>query len=131
MDDLKLGLTGKAELIVGTNDTAPRVGSGRIPVLATPVMINVIEEAALDAVENLLPEGQQSLGTLLNVTHVAPTPIGMKVVAEAELVEIDGRRLIFKIVARDAVDVIGEGFHHRVVVTEDKFMKRIAEKAGG
>lgn len=129
MDSLEVGLIGRAELIVGTNDTAPRVGSGKIPVLATPVMINLIEEAALDACETLLSEGKQSLGTLLNVSHVAPTPIGMKVTATAELIEVDGRQLVFKVEARDAIDVIGEGVHHRVVVTEAKFMKRIEEKA--
>ena len=101
MDDLKPGRTGRAEMIVGTNDTAPRVGSGKIAVLATPVMINLIEEAALDAVEAALPEGKQSLGTHLDVTHIAATPVGMKVTATAELVAVDGRKLTFRVEARD------------------------------
>lgn len=129
LENISTGLTGQATLIVGTNDTAPKVGSGVIPVLATPVMINLIEEAALDACEALLPEGKQSLGTLLNVSHVAPTPIGMKVVATAELVEIDGRTLVFKVAVKDETDLIGEGFHNRVIVTEDRFMERVAAKA--
>jgi len=81
MDDVTVGTEGRAEMIVGTNDTAPRVGSGRIAVLATPVMINLIEEAALDALETHLPRGKQSLGTHLDVSHIAATPTGMKVTA--------------------------------------------------
>ena len=130
MDTLEPGLTGHAEMVVGTNDTAPRVGSGRIAVLATPVMISLIEEAALAAVEHLLPDGRQSLGTHLDVSHVAPTPVGMRVTAVAELVEIDGRRLTFRVEARDATDVIGAGTHERVVVTEARFTERVAEKSG-
>lgn len=129
MLNLTEGLIGSAEMVVGTNDTAPRVGSGRIAVLATPVMINLIEEAALAAVEDHLPDGKQSLGTLLDVSHIAPTPIGMKVTATAELVSIEGRRLEFRIEARDAQDLIGQGRHDRIVVTADKFALRIAEKA--
>src|SRR3546814_1844361 len=78
------GLTGRAELVVGTNDTAPRVGSGRVAVLATPVMIGVIEAAALDTVEHLLEDGKQSLGTHIDVTHVAATPDGMRLAARSE-----------------------------------------------
>ncbi|NNK79550.1 MAG: thioesterase family protein [Litoreibacter sp.] len=131
MDTLKPGLTGSAELVVGTNDTAPRVGSGRIAVLATPIMINLIEEAALEAVEHLLPEGMQSLGTLLEVSHIAPTPIGMRVTATAELERVEGRSLHFRVVARDETEVIGEGRHERVVVTAANFAQRVATKAGG
>ncbi|MEL6522812.1 MAG: thioesterase family protein [Pseudomonadota bacterium] len=130
MDSIKPGLTGEAQMVVGTNDTAPRVGSGRIAVLATPMMINLIEEAALNAVEDLLPDGKQSLGTLLEVSHVAPTPVGMKVTATAELIEIDGRKLTFRVEARDAVDLIGEGRHDRVVVTGSAFVDRVKAKAG-
>jgi predicted thioesterase len=129
MDDIRPGLTGRADMVVGTNDTAPRVGSGRMSVLATPVMINLIEEAALAAAEHLLPAGKQSLGTHLDVSHVAATPIGMKVWAEAELVEVDGRRLVFAVRARDEIDLIGEGRHERVVVTAATFQARIDEKA--
>ena len=116
-------------MIVGTNDTAPRVGSGRIAVLATPVMINLIEEAALAAVEDALPEGKQSLGTLLDVSHIAATPIGMKVTATAELISVDGRRLVFSVTANDAVETIGEGRHERVVVTAESFAKRVQAKS--
>ncbi|MEM9737041.1 MAG: thioesterase family protein [Pseudomonadota bacterium] len=129
MDALKPGLTGTAEMIVGTSDTAPRVGSGVIPVLATPKMINLIEEAALAAVEALLPPGKQSLGTHLDVSHVAATPTGMRVTARAELVSIEGRHLRFRVEARDEADVIGQGTHDRVVVTAQTFQERVNAKA--
>lgn len=129
MDKIKPGLTGHAEMVVGTNDTAPRVGSGRIAVLATPTMINLIEEAALSAVEHLLPDGKQSLGTHIDISHIAATPVGMKVRAEAELIEVDGRKLLFSVRARDEMDLISEGRHERVVVTAASFQSRINEKA--
>ena len=129
--DLKPGMVGEAEMVVGTRDGAHRVGSGKIAVLATPVMIGLIEEAALEAVEAALPAGMQSLGTHLDVSHIAATPIGMKVTARAELLEVDRRQLVFRVEARDEKELIGEGRHTRVVVTEDRFVKRVGEKAGG
>ena len=97
--DLHPGLTGTAELVVGDEHTAPRVGSGAIRVLATPVMINLIEAAALAAVEHLLPPGHQSLGTVLQVRHIAATPVGMRVKATATLEKVDGRTLHFRVAA--------------------------------
>ena len=129
MDKIEPGLTGHAEMVVGTNDTAPRVGSGRVAVLATPTMINLIEEAALAAVEHLLPAGKQSLGTHIDISHVAATPVGMMVKAEAELIEVNGRKLLFAVRARDEMDLIGEGRHERVIVTAASFQARINEKA--
>lgn len=125
---LRLGLKGSAELVVGEEHTAPKVGSGRVHVLATPVMINLIEAAALAAVEHLLPPGQQSLGTRLDVSHTAATPVGMRVSAEAELIRIEGRLLTFRVLAADAVEPIGEGTHQRVVVTLDRFDLRVQKK---
>lgn len=127
--DLRPGLVGRAELVVGTNDTAPRVGSGRVAVLATPVMISVIEAAALDAVEHLLEAGKQSLGTHLDVSHVAATPVGMRLTATAELVAVDGRQLTFRVRAEDEVDVVSEGSHSRVVVDVARFDQRVRQKA--
>lgn len=129
MDKIEPGLTGLAEMVVGTNDTAPRVGSGRVAVLATPTMINLIEEAALAAVEHLLPEGKQSLGTHIDISHVAATPVGMKVEAEAELIEVNGGKLLFAVRAHDEMDLISEGRHERVIVTAASFQARINEKA--
>ena len=102
------GLTGTAEIVVGPEHTAPRVGSGRIAVLATPVMINVIEAAALAAVEHLLPAGHQSLGIHLDVRHFAATPVGLRVTATAEVTGIDGRTISFRVEARDERERIGD-----------------------
>lgn len=129
MDSIKPGMTGTARMIVGTNDTAPRVGSGKIAVLATPMMINLIEEAALDAIEDALPEGMQSLGTHLDVSHIAATPVGMAVTATARVVDVDGRTIVFEVRAEDADEVIGEGRHTRVAVTAEKFKHRVDAKA--
>jgi predicted thioesterase len=128
MDALKPGLQGRADLLVGEEHTAPRVGSGRVHVLATPVMINLIEAAALDAVERLLPAGRQSLGTVLNVRHVAATPVGMRVTATAEVTAVDGRTLRFRVEARDERELIGDGTHERVVVNVAKFDERVQRK---
>ena len=125
---LKQGLVGRAALVVAEDHTAPRVGSGRVHVLATPVMINLIEAAALAAVEHLLPAGHQSLGTVLNVRHIAATPVGMRVEAIAEVIEIHGRTIRFRVEARDEKDLIGDGTHERVVVNVAKFDQRIQRK---
>jgi len=125
------GLAGSVELIVADEHTAPRVGSGKIRVLATPVMVNLMEAAALAAVEHLLPEGCQSLGTHLDVTHVAATPVGMRVRAFAEVVRVDGRKLVFRVRAEDERDPIGEGLHERVVVNVARFDERVRRKADG
>ena len=125
---LHAGLKGEATLVVGEEHTAARVGSGRIHVLATPVMINLFEAAALAAVESLLPEGQQSLGTVLNVRHIAATPVGMRVTATAEVTRVEGRTLHFRLEARDERDLIGDGVHERVVVNVAKFDLRVQEK---
>ncbi|MGW8270131.1 MAG: thioesterase family protein [Burkholderiales bacterium] len=131
MTDIQPGLTGSASLTVAEEHTAPRVGSGRVHVLATPVMINLIEAAALEAVERLLPAGHQSLGTLLNVRHIAATPVGMRVTAQAEVIAVDGRTIRFRVEARDERELIGEGEHERVVVNVAKFDQRVQRKVDG
>ena len=125
------GLTGSAQLVVGPEHTAPFVGSGRIAVLATPVMINVIEAAALEAVEHLLPAGHQSLGIRLDVGHVAATPVGLQVTATAEVVRVQGRTITFRVEARDPFEVIGGGTHQRVVVSVARFDERVQRKVRG
>jgi predicted thioesterase len=127
-EKLRPGLVGSAELIVAEEHTAPRVGSGRVHVLATPVMINLIEAAALAAVEHLLTPGYQSLGTVLQVRHIAATPVGMRVRATAEVTKVDGRTLHFRVEARDERDLIGDGVHERVIVNVERFDKRVQEK---
>ena len=122
------GLTGTAEIVVGPEHTAPFVGSGRIAVLATPVMINVIEAASLNAVEHLLPAGHQSLGIHLDVGHTAATPVGIRVTATAEVIHVEGRSVTFKVEARDEFETIGGGTHKRVVVSVARFDERVAHK---
>jgi predicted thioesterase len=125
------GLTGTAELVVTPEHTAPFVGSGRIAVLATPVMINLIEAAALKAVEHLLPAGHQSLGIHLDVSHIAATPVGMRVTATAEVTRVEGRTITFAVEARDEREVIGGGTHQRVVVSVARFDERVQRKLHG
>ena len=125
------GLRGTAELVVAPEHTAPFVGSGRIAVLATPVMINVIEAAALAAVEHLLPEGHQSLGIHLDVSHVAATPVGLRVTASAEVLRVEGRTITFRVDARDEIEPIGGGTHQRVVVSVARFDERVRRKLRG
>jgi len=131
LSKLKPGLKGHARILVGVEHTAPSIGSGKVPVLATPVMINVIEAAALAAVEHLLPTGHQSLGIHLDVRHFAATPIGMHVDATAELVAVDGRTLSFTVEAHDDKEPIGGGSHQRVVVNVARFDERIQRKLAG
>jgi predicted thioesterase len=125
------GLSGTAHLVVGEQHTAPRIGSGRIHVLATPVMINLIEAAALAAVEQSLPENHQSLGTHLDVTHIAATPVGMRVHATAEVLRVEGRTIYFRVRAEDERELIGEGTHERVVVNVARFDERVQKKVRG
>ena len=125
---IQAGLVGTAELVVGDEHTAPRVGSGRVAVLATPVMINLIEAASLAAIEHLLPEGYQSLGTVLNVRHIAATPVGMKVRARVEVVKVEGRAVFFSAECKDEKELIGDGRLERVVVNVAKFAERVQRK---
>lgn len=126
--DIAPGMSGSAELVVGEEHTAPSIGSGKVRVLATPVMINLIEAAALAAVEHLLPAGYQSLGTHLDVRHIAATPVGMKVTATAVVEGFLERTISFRVEARDEIDLIGDGKHERVVVNVAKFDQRVQRK---
>ncbi len=126
--DIAVGASGTASLMVTEEHTAARVGSGKIAVLATPVMINVIEAAALMACEPHLPPGHQSLGTHLNISHIAATPVGMAITARAVVTRVDGRKVLFDIEVHDSRDLIGNGTHQRVVVNVEKFDLRVQEK---
>src|SRR5258706_14544008 len=129
LDALKPGLAGRSELVVREEQTAPRVGSGLVHVLATPVMINLFEAAALDALDKHLPPGYQSLGTVLNVRHIAATPVGMKVFSVARISRIEGRTVFLQVEAHDERELIGDGTHERVVVNVEKFSQRVAKKS--
>lgn len=131
LSNVTAGLKGSAEILVGDAQTAPRVGSGRVRVLATPVMINLMEAAALDAVERLLPAGHQSLGTHLDVGHYAATPVGMRLRATAEVTKVDGRNIEFRVEAFDDRERIGDGRHTRVVVNVERFDRKVQRKLTG
>ncbi len=126
--ELKPGLSGSTEIVVGTRDTAPHVGSGKIGVLATPIMVNLMEAAALQAVERFMPPGHQTVGTHLDVKHFAATPVGLKVRAHAELIRVDGRTLTFRIRADDEREPIGEGIHERLIINVERFDVRMQRK---
>lgn len=126
--NLKTGMTGKAETIVDENNTALKFGSGTINVFATPAMIGLMEAAAIDCVDRNLPEGYASVGTKVEIKHIAATPLGMKVSAEAELTEVDGLKLKFKVYAFDEKEKIGEGVHNRYIVKLNEFLKNTEQK---
>ena len=129
-NELKPGLRASTEILVGTRDTAHHVGSGKIKVLATSVMVMLLEEAALNAVEGLLTSGYQTVGTHLDISHTAATPVGMHVKAYAEVTEVAGRKLTFRVWAEDEIERIGEGTHERIIVEVERFDKRTRAKTG-
>ena len=128
VEALRTGLIGTYRIVVAEEHTAPFVGSGKVRVLATPVMINLFEAAALACVEPLLASGHQSLGTRLEVRHIAATPVGMRVTATAELVRIEGRKLSFRVEAHDERELIGDGTHERIIVNVARFDERVQKK---
>jgi predicted thioesterase len=128
---LSVGLTGSAEVVVAEKHTAPHVGSGHVHVLATPVMVNLMEAAALQAVDGLLPPGFQTVGTKLEIGHFAATPVGMRVTARAEVTAIDGRAITFRLSAEDEREPIGNGTHERIVINVARFDQRVQDKLAG
>lgn len=128
IEELRPGLTATVEIVVGTRDTAAHVGSGKIGVLATPIMVTLLETAALQAVERLMPPGQQTVGTRLDITHTAATPVGMRVRAHAELIQVEGRKLTFRLHAEDEIETIGGGIHERLIISVDRFDQRMQKK---
>ncbi|HJT58847.1 MAG TPA: thioesterase family protein [Ktedonobacteraceae bacterium] len=120
---LEIGLTGEMTTTVAHENTAAFVGAGGVEVFATPMMIALMENASWHAVANHLDEGFVTVGTLVNVRHLAATPLGQQVRATAKLIEIDGRRLVFQVEAYDEQKKIGEGQHERFIVNLNRFMK--------
>ncbi len=127
-EGLVAGLTGKTEITVAEEHTAPHVGSGQVRVLATPVLTNLLEAAALAAAERFVPAGHQTVGTLLAIKHMAATPVGMRVTACAEVLKVEGRVITFRLWADDEVEPIAEGTHERVIINLDKFDTRMGAK---
>ena len=125
------GLTAAITVTVAEEHTAQAVGSGTVRVLATPELVRLLEQAAVAAMADLLPAGQTSVGTALEIRHLAPTPVGLTVTARATLKQVDGRQLIFDVEAHDAVEKIGEGTHTRVLVDHKKFEEKATSKVRG
>lgn len=128
MEELKTGIKGHAEVTVVPENTAAAVGSGALEVFATPAMVALMEKAALESVQPFLEEGQGTVGTRLEISHLAATPVGMTVRAESELVEIDRRKLSFAVAAYAGGEKIGEGTHQRFIVTNDSFLAKAQAK---
>ncbi|MBC9784231.1 thioesterase family protein [Heliobacterium chlorum] len=124
MENVKVGLQGHKEELVTVQNTAVKYGSGGVQVYATPAMIGLMEGAAVAAVDPLLPDGMGTVGVSIQSSHIAATPVGMKVRAEADLIEVDGKKLTFKVAAYDEVEKIGEGIHHRYIIQVERFMAK-------
>ena len=129
LSKLTIGLQGTATTLVTPERLATAVGSGTAPVFASPMLVAVMEAAAVACVEARLPDGHQSLGTHLDVIHSAPTPLGLTVAATATLTAINGRKLTFAITAHDGIEPIGKAAHTRVVVDTPRFLTRVAAKS--
>ena len=127
---LEIGIKGQVEFTADENGSAKAMGSGALDVLATPKMIAMLEKAAWESVQPYLEEGCGTVGTLMNVTHDAATPLGMKVTCISELVQIEGKKLIFKVEALDEKGHIGGGMHERFIVNSEKFQAKTDGKRG-
>lgn len=125
----KIGIKNEKNEIISETNTAIHYGSGTLPVYATPAMVALMEGAAAASVENELPEGMSTVGISLTIQHLASTPLGMKVRAVSELIEINGKKLIFKVAAFDEKEKIGEGIHERFIVSADKFLQKTQAKS--
>ena len=125
---LETGIKGTRTVTVNEENTAKAMGSGTLDVFATPALIALMEETCWRSVANELEKGSGTVGTLLEIKHTAPTPVGMKVTCESTLTEVDGRRLVFEVIARDAKGVVGEGKHERFVIQNEKFQVKANAK---
>ena len=125
---LEIGMKGKQEVIADETNSAKTMGSGTLDVFATPAMIALMEQAAYTSVAGELEEGQGTVGTLMNVSHISATPVGMEVTAKSELVKVDGRKLVFHVEAYDERGKIGEGEHERFIIDNEKFQNKADNK---
>lgn len=125
---LQVGIKNNKSLTVSEEKTALSMGSGSLRVFATPAMIALMEATAAESVLPYLEQGTTSVGTKVNISHLAADPVGMTVLCESELIELDGRRMVFKVVVHDEQSVVGEGIHERFVVKTESFMKKTEAK---
>ena len=128
---ITVGLKGRAETVVSDSNTAQAACSGALPVFGTPFMCALMEEAAWKSIAPHLEAGQSTVGTRLNVSHDSATPVGMKVWAESEVTEVDGKRLILTVAAFDERGPIGRGTHERFIVTDERFLAKTVRKLEG
>ena len=126
--DFKIGITYTAKQKVEYKDTAAQYGSGLVEVLATPAMIALMENAALNTVSPYLGDEHNTVGFEVNIRHLKPTPVGMQVECTATLIEVDGKKLVFKLEASDEEGKIGEGTHTRYIINSKKFMEKLNQK---
>ena len=126
-----VGMKGRAEAAVNEQNTAVSAGSGTLPVFATPWMCALMEKAAWTAVAPALAEGESTVGTKLNISHLSATPVGLKVWAECQVTAVDGKRIEFHVAAYDEKGLIGEGTHERFIVTNERFLSKAARKLEG
>lgn len=125
---MKIATQFSQDILVDESKTAKALGSGTLEVFATPAMIALMENTCMQCVAPFLEEGQATVGTLLNVKHLAASPLDAPIHCECELVEVDKKRLVFSVQAFDNVGLIGEGVHERFVIQVDKFMQKALEK---
>ena len=126
--EITVGMKGDAAILVEREDTALEVGSGSLLVFATPCMVALMEGAACEAIAAAMPEEKTSVGISLDISHIAATPVGMEVRAEAEVTQVDGNTVTFQVTAYDEAGKIGEGTHKRCIVTEQKFLDKVYGK---
>lgn len=124
-------LKGRAETVVNDTNTAQAACSGALPVFGTPFMCALMEEAAWKSIAPHLEVGQSTVGTKLDITHDSATPVGMRVWAESEVTEVDGKRLVLKVTAYDEKGPIGQGIHERFIVTDERFLAKCTKKLEG
>ncbi len=126
--EITVGMKGTAEALVEREDTAREVGSGDLLVYATPCMVALMEGAACEALVPALKETETTVGTMLAIEHIAATPVGLEVRAEAEVTAVDGRVITFSVTAWDEAGEIGKGTHKRVLVNSQKFLEKVYNK---
>lgn len=129
MKPVEVGTRGQATIRVTPAVLASSTGSGAVDVFSTPSLVLLMEEAAMNAIRPYMEDGESSVGSLVNIRHLSPTPVGFTVTATATLTEIDGRRLVFKVEAHDGVDLVGEGTHERYLISVARFISRAREKS--
>ena len=128
---IEVGMKGRAETVVSQANTAQAACSGALPVFGTPFMCALMEKAAWTSLAPYLGEGESTVGTKLEITHDSASPLGIKVWAESEVTQVDGKRIVLKVAAYDEKGLIGQGVHERFIITNDRFLAKAGRKLEG